>query len=57
MVYSAQSIGTQSLDHSIKRLKNDIQRFKKACLSEHARPIDYTNLIDAQFTLKTLGSV
>ena len=43
-----------NLEQTVKKLEHDIQRYKKACLSEWPRPIDYTNLIDAQFALKTL---
>jgi len=35
-------------------LKYDVQRFRKACRSEWARPIDYVNLIDALFQLESL---
>jgi len=38
----------------IAELEHDIQRFTRACLSDWPRPVDYTNLIDAQFELKTL---
>ena len=46
-----------NLEQTVKKLEHDIQRYKKACLSEWPRPIDYTNLIDAQFALKTLKGV
>ena len=46
-----------NLEQTLKKLEHDIQRYKKACLSEWPRPIDYTNLIDAQFALKTLKGV
>ncbi len=43
-----------NVEQAVKNLEHDIQRFTQACLSEWPRPIDYTNLIDAQFALKTL---
>ena len=46
-----------NLEQTVKKLEHDIQRYKKACLSEWPHPIDYTNLIDAQFALKTLKGV
>jgi len=44
-----------SFEQAAEKLEHDIQRFTKACLSEWPRPIDYTNLIDAQHALKTLN--
>ena len=41
-------------EHKVEELKSDIKRFTKACNSDWARPIDYTNLIDAQYALKAL---
>jgi len=41
-------------EHKIEELKSDIKRFTKACNSDWARPVDYTNLIDAQYALKAL---
>jgi len=38
----------------ITALEQDIQRFTRACRSDWPRPVDYTNLIDAQFELKAL---
>jgi len=43
-----------AIDQKIQLLEADIKRFTKACLSDWPRPIDYTNLIDAQYALKTL---
>jgi len=43
-----------SLQHKEAELERDIQRFTKACKSDWPRPVDYTNLIDAQYTLKAL---
>lgn len=43
-----------SLEKTVQSLENDIQRYRKACLSEWPRPMDYTNLIDAQHALKAL---
>jgi len=43
--------------HSGKRiqaLEQDVDRFLKACRSDWPRPIDYTNLIDAQYALNHL---
>ena len=42
------------IEQKIQDLENDIKRFCKACKSEWARPVDYTNLIDARYVLKTL---
>ena len=52
----------QSLEANIEDLKKqkildleaNIERFKKLCLSDCPRPIDYTNLIDAQYELQDL---
>ncbi|MDB2439550.1 hypothetical protein N9W89_12620 [Hellea sp.] len=44
-----------SFEQAAEKLEYDIQRFTKACQSEWPRPIDYTNLIDAQHALKTLN--
>ena len=44
------------LEQKAAELEHDIQRFTKACRSAWPRPIDYTNLIDAQYALKTLMS-
>ena len=43
-----------SYKQKVKELENQIQRFTRACLSDWPRPIDYTNLIDAQHALKDL---
>ncbi|MEP3889366.1 MAG: hypothetical protein ABJN69_02795 [Hellea sp.] len=41
-------------EQKMTALEHDIQRFTKACLSDWPRPVDYTNLIDAQHALKSL---
>ena len=41
-------------ERQINDLKFDVKRFRKACRSEWARPIDYVNLIDALFRLEAL---
>jgi len=41
-------------EQKTQELKNDIKRFTKACQSDWPRPVDYTNLIDAQYALKAL---
>jgi len=41
-------------ERKVQELENKIQRLTKACRSDWPRPIDYTNLIDAQYTLKAL---
>jgi len=43
-----------SIEQKIETLKTEIRRYKKACQSAWAKPIDYTNLIDAQFALSVL---
>jgi len=43
-------------NQKIRQLEQDVQRFTTACLSDCPRPIDYTNLIDAQYALKALKS-
>ena len=57
MAYIFESKQKTNLEQTVKKLEHDIQRYKKACLSEWPRPIDYTNLIDAQYALKTLKGV
>jgi len=54
MVYLFEYGSKSSNQQKIKNLKKDILIFKQACLSKSARPIDYTNLIDAQQALKDL---
>ena len=46
-----------SFEHAVQSLENDIERFKKACLSDWPRPIDYANLLDAQYALKILRAL
>ena len=46
--------GSAKIEQKIQDLENDIKRYCKACKSEWARPVDYTNLIDARYILKTL---
>ena len=41
-------------ERKVKELENKIKRLTKACRSDWPRPIDYTNLIDAQYALKAL---
>lgn len=43
-----------TIEDKIAELEHDVKRFTKACLSPWPRPIDFTNLIDAQFALKSL---
>ena len=43
-----------TLEQKIADVEQDVQRFTKACLSPMARPVDYINLIDAQFSLRSL---
>jgi len=54
MSYAFEISEKLSLEETVQNLENDIHRFKKACLSDQARPIDYTNLLDAQFALHSL---
>lgn len=39
----------------VQELKRDILRYKKACRSALSRPIDCTNLMDAQYALRALN--
>lgn len=43
-----------TFEQKVQELRNNIQRFKKACQSDWPSPIDYTNLIDAQYALQEL---
>ena len=38
-----------SVEQKIENLEIEINRYKSACQSVWAKPIDYTNLIDAQY--------
>ena len=46
-----------TLEEKIAEVEHDIQRFTQACRSPMARPVDYTNLIDAQFSLRSLKNI
>lgn len=54
MSYIFNSTERVTLEQKIQDLKADIQRFTQACQSNWPRPVDYTNLIDAQYALKAL---
>ena len=54
MAFMFESDQRISYKQRVKDLESKIQRFTKACLSDWPRPIDYTNLIDAQHALKDL---
>ena len=41
-------------DQNVKSLKQKINQYKKACLSDWPQPSDYTKLIDAQYALRAL---
>ena len=43
-----------TFEQKTQELQNDIRRFTKACQSDWPKPIDYTNLIDAQYALREL---
>jgi len=43
-------------NQKLRKLEQDVQRFTKAYLSDYPRPIDYTNLLDAQYALNALKS-
>ena len=43
-----------TLEQKIAETEHDIQRFSRAWQSPMARPVDYINLIDAQFALRSL---
>ena len=43
-----------TFEQKVQELQSDIRRFTKACLSDWPSPIDYTNLIDAQYALQDL---
>ena len=45
---------TQTHQQKIERVKCDVKRFRIACRSDWARPIDYVNLIDALLRLESL---
>lgn len=54
MSYIFEYSQTVAFDQKVQALEADIARFTQACLSEWPRPVDYTNLIDAQYALKAL---
>ena len=43
------------IEEKIQKLERDILRYKEACQSAWPRPVDYTNLIDAQYALRDLN--
>jgi hypothetical protein len=54
MSYTFNNQPAETLEQKIDALEKDVARFSKAWQSEWARPVDYTNLMDAQFSLRSL---
>jgi len=54
MSYIFDSQAAIPVEQKIAQLENDVQRFRRACLSDWPRPIDRVNLLDALFALETL---
>jgi len=54
MSYIFDNRPAETLEQKIDALEQDVARFSKAWQSEWARPVDYTNLMDAQFSLMSL---
>ena len=54
MSYIFNGSETVEFQRKVKALEQDIKRFAQACRSDWPRPIDYTNLMDAQHALKSL---
>lgn len=42
------------LNRKIIELENEIQRLNNACRSDWPRPVDYTNLMDAHYSLRDI---